>query len=145
MYKDILLPIDLNHECSWQKALPVALEYCRAFGSQLHVLTVLPDYGMALVGSYFPEGFEAKHRERLSKQLHKFVKENVPAEFKVQHIVAEGSPYKEILAAAERIGADLIVMASHRPEIADFLLGPNAERVVRHSKRSVLVVRDGCD
>ena len=142
MYKEILLPIDLNHECSWLKALPVALEYCRAFGSRLHVMTVMPDYGMAVVGSYFPEGFEKRHREELNKQLHALVAANVPADTKVQHIVAEGSPYKEILATAERINADLIVMASHRPEFKDHLLGPNAERVVRTSKRSVLVVRE---
>jgi nucleotide-binding universal stress UspA family protein len=38
--------------------------------------------------------------------------------------------------------ADLIVMASHRPELKDDLLGANAARVVRPSKRSVLVVRN---
>ena len=145
MYKDILLPIDLNHECSWQKALPVALEYCKVFGSQLHVMTVMPDYGMALVGSYFPEGFETKRREELTKQLHALVAANVPADMQVQHIITEGSPYKEILATADKIDADLIVMASHRPEFKDHLLGPNAERVVRNSKRSVLVVREDCE
>lgn len=142
MYKDILLPIDLNHESSWKKALPVALEYCRAFGSTLHIMTVMPDYHMAIVGSFFPEGFESKHREELNKQLHAFVRSNVPAGgVKVQHIVAEGTPYTEILATAEQIKADLIIMASHRPELKDYLLGPNAERVVRHSEISVLVVR----
>ncbi len=90
MYKDILLPIDLNHECSWQRALPVALDYCRAFGGKLHVMTVMPDFGMSLVGSYFPEGFESKHREAYDKQLHAFVAANIPAEIKVQHIVVGG-------------------------------------------------------
>ena len=37
---------------------------------------------------------------------------------------------------------DLIIMASHRPELQDYLLGPNAARVVRHANCSVLVVRD---
>ncbi len=142
MYKDILLPVDLNHKSSWEKALPVALEYCRAFGARLHVMTVLPDFGMSIVGSYFPEGFESKHRDELNRQLHALVAENVPKDVNVQHIVAEGTPYKEILTTAEQIGADLIVMASHRPELQDYLVGPNAERVVRHSKRSVLVVRE---
>jgi nucleotide-binding universal stress UspA family protein len=36
----------------------------------------------------------------------------------------------------------VIVLASHRPELKDYLLGPNAARVVRHAKCSVLVVRD---
>lgn len=33
-------------------------------------------------------------------------------------------------------------MAAHRPALKDYLLGPNAARVVRHSNCSVLVVRD---
>ena len=53
-----------------------------------------------------------------------------------------GTIYDEILAVADEIGADLIVMASHRPALRDYLLGPNAARVVRHAKQSVLVVRD---
>jgi nucleotide-binding universal stress UspA family protein len=50
--------------------------------------------------------------------------------------------YEEILATARDLKADLIVMASHRPELKDYLLGPNAARVVRHSDVSVLVVRN---
>lgn len=142
MYKDILLPVDLNHDSSWQRALPVALEYAKAFNSRLHIMTVIPDFGMAMVGSYFPEDFEAKHREEANTRLHQFVKDHVPAEVQVQHIVGEGTPYKEILRMAEDIEADLIVMAAHRPELRDYFLGPNAERVVRHFERSVLVVRD---
>lgn len=46
------------------------------------------------------------------------------------------------METAAKIGADLIVIGSHRPEMGDFLLGPNAARVVRHSKVSVLVVRE---
>jgi nucleotide-binding universal stress UspA family protein len=142
MYKDILLPIDLNHESSWRKALPVALEYCKAFGCKLHVMTVVPDFGMSLVGDYFPAGFEKKHREEADKKLHAFVAEKVPKDIPVQHIVAEGTAYEQILKTADQIDADLILMASHRPELKDYLLGPNSERVVRHSTRSVLVVRD---
>ncbi|MFV2033769.1 MAG: universal stress protein, partial [Halocynthiibacter sp.] len=50
--------------------------------------------------------------------------------------------YKTILTTADAIGCDLIVMASHRPEMQDYLLGPNAARVVRHANQSVFVVRD---
>ena len=55
--------------------------------------------------------------------------------------MATGTAYEEILTTARSFGADLIVMASHRPELKDYLLGPNAARVVRHSDVSVLVVR----
>ena len=32
MFKNVLLPIDLDQESSWKKALPSALESCRASG-----------------------------------------------------------------------------------------------------------------
>jgi nucleotide-binding universal stress UspA family protein len=141
MYKNILFPVDLNQESSWAKALPTAVEYCTAFGSTLHVLNVVPDFGMAVVGSYFPEGFEEKALEGARTQLHGFVRGHVPDTVKVQHIVGHGSVYGEILRVAHDIKADLILLAAHRPELKDYLLGPNAARVVRHFEGSVLVVR----
>jgi len=51
-------------------------------------------------------------------------------------------PYEAIIKVAEEKACDLIIMASHRPELRDYLLGPNAARVVRQAKQSVLVVRD---
>jgi nucleotide-binding universal stress UspA family protein len=141
MYKDILLPVDLGNESSWKKALPTAIEYCAAFGANLHVMTVVPDFGSPMVAQFFPADHEAKMTETANELLHKFVSERVPDTVKVQHIVAEGTIYKTIIELAEKIDADLIIMGSHRPELEDYLLGPNAARVVRHSDKSVLVVR----
>ena len=42
---------------------------------------------------------------------------------------------------AEQTGADLVVVGSHRPTMATYLLGSNASTIVRHAKCSVLVVR----
>lgn len=142
MYKTILLAIDLNEPSSWNKALPVAVDEATSSGGKLHITSVVPDYGMSLVGSFFPAGYEKKALAEADKALDKFVSENVPQEVEVAHSVGHGTIYKEILATAARVGADLIVMASHRPERSDYLLGPNAARVVRHATCSVLVVRD---
>ena len=141
MYRNILLTIDLTDESSWKKALPTAVEFCQAFGSALHLLTVVPDYGMAVVAQYFPKDYEQKVVDGTRKELQELSAKHVPSEVKVDHLVAYGTIYEEILGTAKRIGADLIVMASHRPELKDYLLGPNAARVVRHADRSVLVVR----
>jgi nucleotide-binding universal stress UspA family protein len=46
-----------------------------------------------------------------------------------------------VLAEAEEWGADLVVVGSHRPTMATYLLGSNAKTIVRHAKCSVLVVR----
>jgi nucleotide-binding universal stress UspA family protein len=142
MYKTILLPVDLNDETSWKKAMPSAITMCRQYGASLHVLTVVPDFGMAIVGQYFPEDYEKKVSQKVLEQLHAFVKEHVPDDIRVQHIVGEGTIYEVILNIAEEIAADLIVIASHRPKVQDYLLGPNAARVVRHARCSVLVVRN---
>lgn len=141
MYKDLLLPIDLNEESSWTRALPVAVEYARKFGARLHVMTVVPEFGMSIVGQYFPAGFHEKAIAAADARLHEFVKANVPTEIGVQHVVTDGTVYERILAMAGQVEVDLIVMAAHRPELSDYLLGPNAARVVRHAQCSVLVVR----
>ncbi len=141
MFNTILLPIDLDHQSSWEKALPTALEFSRASGGSLHLLTVLPDFGLPIVGQYFPEGYEKQMADHVLQKLHEFVDANVPAEMKVQHIVGEGSVYQVILSIAKKINADVIVMGAHRPELKDYLLGPNAARVVRHADCSVMVVR----
>ncbi len=52
-----------------------------------------------------------------------------------------GSIYSEVLDEAATWGADLIVVGSHRPSMATYLLGSNATTIVRHAKASVLVVR----
>ena len=142
MYTDILLPIDLNHESSWRKALPTAVAYCRAFEASLHVMTVIPDVGMAIVGSFFPPDFEQKAVEQAGRDLDAFVAEHVSDGLKIETIVAYGTVYEQITSTAEALKADLIVMGSHWPELKDYLLGPNAARVVRHAKCSVLIVRD---
>ena len=142
MYKEILLPIDLNHESSWKKALPSALELARTFGARLHVMTVVPDFGMSIVGGYFPKDFEKTALDGANDALHAFTKQHLPEGVSCQHIVCHGTVYEEILETAKTINADLIVMGSHRPELKDYLLGPNASRVVRHAAGSVMVVRD---
>jgi len=46
------------------------------------------------------------------------------------------------LRLAGQVGVDLIVMGSHRSNMEDYLLGPNAAHVVSHGNCSVLVVRE---
>ncbi|MBL8659265.1 MAG: universal stress protein [Rhodospirillales bacterium] len=141
MYRDILLAVDMNEDSSWRRALPTAVEYCRAFQSTLHVVTIAPDFSMPFVGQFFPADYARNVADALLATLHSFVRKHVPDDVRVQHIVSEGTVYQEILRVADDIGADLIVMASHRPALKDYLLGPNAARVVRHAACSVLVVR----
>ena len=141
MYKKILVTIDLEEKSSWERALPAAVALCQTFKAELALMTVVPEFGMAVVGAYFPEGYESKMREQAAKTLTNLAEaelpQGLPADLKVGH----GTIYHEISRIAGEVGADLIVMAAHRPELKDYLLGPNAARVVCHSPLSVLVVR----
>lgn len=142
MAKRILLPIDLADEKSWQMALGIALEQIRLHGGELHVVSVLPDFGMAMVGGYFRKDFEKEALRNFSEALRNWVNEHVPDDIDVHPHVLHGSIYDEILRAADKLDVDLIVIGSHRPELKDYLLGPNAARVVRHARQSVYVVRN---
>jgi nucleotide-binding universal stress UspA family protein len=141
MFSSILLPIDLSAENSWVRAAPVAVKMARDDGIPLHVVTVLPDFGMSIVGSYFDKSFEKKALHEVGEKLGAWVARNVPDEVEVHPHVLHGRVYDEIIAAATRLGVDVIVMGSHHPELKDYLLGPNAARVVRHAGQSVFVIR----
>ena len=142
MYKNILLPVDLSEESSWDTALPTAIEHCRVFdSSSLHLLTVVPNL-MAGATAYLPEDAGQKLLEGAATALDAFVKENVPDTIDAHRVVGQGPVYHVILEVAEKVSADLIVMAAHRPALRDYLLGPNAARVVRHASCSVLVLRE---
>lgn len=142
MTKSILFPIDLNQESSWSKALPLAVKLAAAENAELNVFTAIPDYGMSLVGSFFPPDYAKNTLADTQAALDAFVAEHLSGDVVVKTRVRHGTIYKEILKAADKLGCDLIVLASHRPETKDYLLGPNAARVVRHASQSVYVVRE---
>lgn len=62
-------------------------------------------------------------------------------ENKIHVTSSVGSVKDEILAIAEEINADLILIGSRHPSMSTYLLGSNAASVVRYAKTSVLVVR----
>ena len=142
MYQKILLPVDLNEEASWKKALPTAITLCETFGASLHVVTVLPEFNMPMVGAYFPKDFSQKAHDALKEAQHAFIQQNVPENIQTQSVIVDGSPWEAIIKVAKKLNVDLIVMASHtKRKFVDYVLGPNAEHVVHHSKVSVMIVR----
>jgi len=145
MYKNILLSVDLDDKAVWEKTVPVAIQQCRAAGANLHVLMVVPDFGMSVVGQFFPTNYTQDVAKKLLEQLKVFVKEHIPDDIKSRSIIGEGTIYETILKVSKESKADLIIIGAHRPDLKDYLLGPNAARVVRHASVSVLVVRANGD
>jgi nucleotide-binding universal stress UspA family protein len=143
MSSQILCAIDINQPDTDAEVLRIAHKMARMDEAHLDVITVVPDFGMSVVGGYFDPDFHDKAVARARELLDDFVRDTIgdAANEGVRHIVATGKAYEEILHAAREAGSDLIVIGSHRPELRDYLLGPNAARVVRHSDCSVYVVR----
>lgn len=140
MYSSILVPIDLEEPSSWSKAVPTALALARAFDARLTLATIVEDKIAALEAQWSSIGYRdlVSRVDARLRLLADEVCEGWPAETKV----GGGSVSGGILDLAEQIEADLIVLASHRPAMRDWLIGANAARVVRHARCSVMVVRD---
>lgn len=142
MSKNVLCAIDLEHTNISKKILKEARVLMGDDGGTINVVTVIPDYGMTIVGSYFEEGVMDKAIASAKDSLHEFVSENYAGSAKIRHIVARGTAYEEVLATAKKVDAELIVIGASKPDFKDYLLGPNASRVARHATVSVYIVRE---
>lgn len=141
MYKKILVPVDLSDPEMTTHALDTALALAKTGAeASLRLINVQPLVPVAFV-DYIPPNFDEEMREAAEKDLAALAtKVELPHE-RVSSIVRFGAVYPEVLAEAEDWGADLIVVGSHRPTMATYLLGSNAKTIVRHARCSVLVVR----
>jgi len=143
MIKTVLCAVDVSRTDVEAKVLQRAWKFAQAEEAQLDVITVIPDYGMSVVGGYFDKDHTEKATAKARELLITFIGQTLGDETneQIRHVVGVGNAYHEILETAEKDEADLIVLGSHAPDFKDYLLGPNAARVVRHSKCSVYVVR----
>jgi nucleotide-binding universal stress UspA family protein len=62
--------------------------------------------------------------------------------FNVKVLITKGIPYKEILRVSEEEKVSVIIMGSQgKSDIIEMLLGSVTEKVIKESRKSVLVVR----
>ena len=142
MVASVLIAVDLEHPETLDKPLEMARRLFQSGETQLHLLYVLPPFGMSIVGSFFPDDFEQKALEKAKQGLADLAASKEFAPLASPELsVAHGVVYEEILAAAEALKVDVILVGAHRPRLMDYLLGPNAARVARHAKASVFILR----
>lgn len=141
-YNNIVIPIDLAHESSWRNALPIAIEQAQSHGARLHLVTVVPNTDIPAVAVHLPDDIDKRLRHQGILELEALASEHVPVSVETSFSAVQGRIHKEILHIAKKVDADLIVMASHHPELKSYLIGANAAHVVRHADCSVLVVRN---
>jgi nucleotide-binding universal stress UspA family protein len=123
-----------------------AVNLAKAYRAELlvvHVLSVVPPFlGEGYVPPNVWEEVEAGARVGAERQLNRLVAKGRRAGVRIKSLVVLGSPYEDIVRAAKRTGADLLVLGTHgRTGLTKVLLGSVAERVLRTASCPVLTVR----
>jgi nucleotide-binding universal stress UspA family protein len=115
-----------------EKALPMAARMASCFGAPITIVSVE-------VPSHSPER-RGEVPGIVKRTVDWFERARQPCEGEV----LKGEVPEALTAAARRLGADVIVLASHgRTGLGKVLVGGNTSRVVAKSECAVLVVRGG--
>lgn len=136
MYKTILVAIDTAQMEKGERILKQAGQLAVPGGRILMVNVVeeLPAY----VVSDLSIDMLVEARSKAETQLRELgEKTGVTADIEIR----QGAPAKEILAAAETAKADVIIIASHVPDLSNYIIGATADRIVRHARCSVIIDR----
>lgn len=136
MYKKIIVPIDIGNlergEGILRKAGTLLDE-----GGEILVMNVVEDIPGYIAIDLPPDMIANAMKD--SRQKLEALRDKTGVKGAIE--VRKGAAAHEILACAREHEADLIVVASHKPDFANYFIGATADRVVRHSKCSVLVDR----
>lgn len=135
MYKNILVPIALEHDRDTSGAMDIARLLLTQGGNitALHVMEAIPAYA----AHYLPDG-QLESRRTDAEAL---LKSELGGVKDVKAVVETGHSGRSIVEYADAHDIDCIIIASHRPGLQDYLLGSTAGRVVRHANCPVHVIR----
>ncbi len=145
MHQRVLVPLDGSARA--EQALPVAARMVRAFGGSIilvRVANIHLEYGPYLdTAALTPLAIDRDYDEAVAYL--KLIARRDDLRGITTHIEVLAGPVAEtILATAETLDADVIVMNSHgRTGFSRWVLGSVAEQVVRHANIPVLVLRAG--
>jgi nucleotide-binding universal stress UspA family protein len=140
----ILLATDGSKEA--QLAATTAADLTQKTNSELHVVTVGPDYPLYELPEH-PAEFEdvlRENRREAKEMLEQQAKQIEEAGVTINEThLREGRAAEEIVEVAEEIGAGLIVMGSRGyGRLRRALLGSVSDAVVRHAHCPVTIVRE---
>ena len=140
-FRQILVPVDFEGPA--QEALEVAVDVALAFDAKLTLIHAweVPAAAYAAM-TYVPADFWTAIEQAATEQLKSTLEQVQKRLPRAESILAKGAPAHEIIAAADRTKADLIVMGTHgRRGMSHVLLGSVAEKIVRLSPVPVLTIR----
>lgn len=136
MFKKIMAPVDLAHADKLQRALDCASDLAKHFDAELTLVGVTSN----------TPGKIAHNPDEFAQKLDAFAGELSGGTSTVKtHTVVSHDPSVDVddalLKAVDETGADLVVMASHVPGVADYIWPSNGGKIAGHAKCSVMVVR----
>ncbi len=137
MTTKILVPVDLEHADKLTKAIGVASSIAKAEQAELCFLGVTGTTPSGIAPT--PEAFAAKLESFAADQGRTRGIATSARAVTAHDTTAELA--RTILAGAKETGADLIVMASHVPGVAEHVFATHAGYVANHAPVSVYVVR----
>ena len=143
MTNSVLCAVDVSNGDEDIHVIRKAAQLAALEDAQLDVIAVVPNFGMSQVGSFFGKDHHDKMMAEAKVHLNALVTKALDKaqNDKVRHVVATGRAYEEVLKLATKTKPSLIVVGAKKADLTDYLLGPNAARVVRHADCSVYVVR----
>lgn len=139
-----LLAVDGSDSCN--KAVLKTNELAEKMNAEVTVLTVVERYMAPEIYSKIEAEKEILEDREVEKKGEEVVDSciNIFANNKlsIKKLVKKGRPAEVICKVAEEGNYDLIIVADlGRNAVKKFLLGSTTEKVVRHAKTSVLVVK----
>ncbi len=144
--KQIIVPTDFSEYSD--KALKQAIDIAKQYNSKIYLLHVVGSVIQCTIDycldpkttNLIEKESIAAAKKMIQEQILKF------PDSKALEIVADirkGTPYEEILKAQQEQKGDLIIIASHgQTGLIRHLMGSVAEKVIRQSKCSVLLVKN---
>jgi len=139
----VLLATDFSENS--KVAAPYAIDMAKRYGAELHLIYVFDDNAidpMFYSSNVTVGAFLSKIKEGFDEQVEDFLSDHDTEGIKVVPIIADGTPFVEIIKYAKDNGIDLITMGTHgRTGLSHMLMGSTAEKVIRKAHCPVLTVK----
>ncbi len=138
MFRKIMVPVDLAHTPRLGRALQTAADLARLYEAEVcYVAVTAPIPGaVAHNPQEFADKLDTFAQDQAASHGH-----TASARSVVSHDPAIDLD-RNLLRIRKEIDADLVVMASHVPGVADYLFPSHGGRMAKHSEVSVMIVRE---
>lgn len=137
MYTQIMAPVDLAHLDQLEKAMKTAADLALHYKIPVCYVGVTASTPSSI--AHNPTEFADKLEAFANAQAQAHGHE-VSAKAYTSHDPASDLD-DTLLKAVDDVGADLVVMATHTPTIADYVWPSNGGKIASHAGTSVLLVR----